>query len=279
MFQTNHIIEDESNVINLLIHIASSTSTTLTYFGVETASVILANIFQKTYSFIPYPDLLNEVCTKKYICVSGKKIYVADKKLFLVILLNSITKSNQFSKKKSTEIPECVIMYILDSLNVEKKYTVILLRTLTFILLKTKFMSPLLCKNIILEMQKVAMSPLSGIKRNVYEVSQVVLSFLNDTSKKQFCDIDLISLRSINTMDLMKLYPEEFLKDNKNCIVKKICFLFTNNLENKDGDLVYKRLISFYFFNEWKDEIWPIFLPYFQKIDISGYVCMKNIQY
>lgn len=272
MFQAKAISEDESDFTNLLIHITSATDTILTYLEVETASIILAKIFKKIYDDIPYYTLLEECFTKKSITVSSKKIYIADKELFSVILLNSIRKSDDFSKTKSFEIPECIITSFLTSLNVEKKYTVLLLRTLNSVILKRKYLSPLLCEKIILEMQKVALSPLTGFKRCAYEVSQTVLSLLDDKTQKSLCKIDFLPVKGIDTMDLVTLYPAEFVKSNKILIVKKIFFLFKNNLENKDGEALYRRLISFYSFQEWKEEIWPILLPFLQKDYKSGYV-------
>lgn len=272
MLQANAISEDESDLTNLLIHITSSTDTVLSYLEVETASIILTKIFRKIYNTIPYYSLLEECFTKKCITVSSRKIYIADKELFSVILLNSIIKSDDFSKTKSFEIPECVITHILICLNVEKKYMVLLLRTLNSTLLKRKYLSAFLCEKILLEMQKVALLPLTGFKRCAYEVSQTVLSFLNDKTQKGLCNIDFLPVKGIDTMDLVKLYPAEFVKSNKILIVKKVCFLFKNNLENKDGEALYRRLISFYSFQEWKEEIWPILLPFLQKNNKSGYV-------
>lgn len=263
-------------MISILIYIANSTEATVYYPDIETASTALSKIFHRI-SYISYTDILNDILdpTKNNISVNHYKVFVADKYLFLIILLNCMRKA-ETSQLKKTEISDEVLCTILKSLNVLKKYTVFLLRTLNNIISKKSILSPCLCKQINFTMQKVALSPFLGLKRQAIDISRTVLSFSDDTTKYIFCNIDLIPLRGINTFDLVTLYSAEYIKCNKVAIVKKICCLFRNNLENKDGESLYRRLLSCYQFEEWIEDIWALFLPYLQNTDDSGYVTIGN---
>lgn len=261
---------DESDLTSLLIQIASSKETTIYHLDIETASDILSHILQKTYSVgIPYEKLLEETQSQKYITHYGAKIFLADKQLFLVILLNSIRKHHESIKTK-TEISENIIKEIVQCLDVKKRHTQLLLRTLYYILIRKENVSPLLAKQIIVTMRKVALSPLYGFKQYAHDISKTTIPFLNDSTKEHLCNIDLIPIRGINTLDLVKLFSENFMRNNISIVVKRICFLFQNNLDNKDGNFLYERLIQYYPFEKWKEEIWPLFLCYLQNINDSG---------
>lgn len=263
---------DENDLISILTYIANSTEATVYYLDVEAASTVLSKIFHKI-SYMSFIDILTDVLddAKNYINLNEHKIFIADKYLFLVILLNCMRK-DESSKLKKIELPEEILCKILKCLNVQKKYTVLLLRTLNNILCKKNAISQCLCKQIIFTMQTVALSPFSGSKRQAFEISQTVLPFLNDNTKYIFCNIDLIPIRGINTTDLVTLYSPKYIRDNKVVLIKKICCLFQNNLDNKDGESLYRGILLCYPFEEWKEEIWPLFLPYLQKTNDSGYV-------
>lgn len=211
---------------------------------------------------------------QNYINHFGTKIFIADKQLFLVILLNSIRKHSESCKINNsiTEISESNIITILNCLNVEKIHTALLLRTLSYILRRKKYISPFLGEKILYVMKKVALSPLSKFKQYAYDISQIVIPFLNENTKELLCNIDMIPIQGIDTCDLVKLYSEDFMKHNQANLVKKICCLFGKNVDNKDGKCLYERLIIFYPFEKWKADIWPLFLPYLQGIDDTGYV-------
>lgn len=259
-------------MISILIYIASSTEATVYYLDVETTSTILSKIFHKI-NCISYIDILNDILdpAKNYVSVCDYKIFIADKYLYLIILLNCMRK-DETSKLKKTELSDEILCNILKCLDVQKKYTVLLLRTLNNILSKKTILSPFLCKQIIFTMQKVALSPFLGSKRQAIDISQTVLALLDDRTKYIFYNIDLIPLRGINTSDLVTLYSAEYIRCHKVTIVKKICCLFRSNLENKDGESLYRRLLQCYPFEDWIEEIWPLFLPYLQITDDCGYV-------
>lgn len=260
----------EEDLLSLLIHIASCTETTFSYIDIETSSTILSAIFHKLYPFFPYNEILYEIHTKCFLNYYDKKIYIADDQLFLVMILNSIRMYMETCNTRSTEIPDSIIRSILICLSIEKRHSALLLKTLKYILIKKESVDSLLCEQIINVMQKIALSPLHGFKKQAYNISQIVIPFCPNHKKRVLSNINLIPVRGLETVDIANLYNEEYVKDNLEKIVKKICYLFRNNLENKDGECLYKRLLYFYTFKAWKEEIWPYFLPYLQKIDDSG---------
>lgn len=259
--------EKDNDFLSLFIYIASFRGSTLSYLDIDTTSTILSHVFQQLYPFFPYTEILNEILTKHYINCSGKKIYMADENLFLVIFLNSLKMYDETSK---TEIPQIIIRNILVHIDINSRYTTLLLRTLKYILLKKKAIELLLCEQIICVTQKVALSPLSGFKRYAHNISQIVIPFLLNHKRNILNNLNLIPLKGIDTADIVNLFSEEYIRNNKDKFVGKICYLFRNNLNNKYAECLYQRLIIFYTFKEWKEEIWPLFLPYLQRFDECG---------
>lgn len=262
---------DEREMLNYVIFIASCTETTVSHLDLETASKILSVIRLKSNGF-SYSEIFEEINKKNYFIIFKTKIFIADKQLFSLILLNSIRTSDELVKANEIahEITESQITMILNVLNVEKRYSSHLLRTLNYILQRKAYISTTLCKKILFSMRKITLSPLSGFKQYAHQISKVVSHYLNYNSKQLLCNINLIPVRGIDTIDLVKLMDSEFVYTNKIIINKRVIYLFHNNVESKDGIHLYERLLEFYPFEKWKEEIWPHFLPHLQNVNESG---------
>lgn len=248
---------------------ASFRDTTLSYIDLETLSTILVHVFQQLYPSFPFIQMLEEI--EKNHCVNyyGKKIYISDEKLFLVVVFNSIRIHHDSCNSDFIEIPESIIRKILSNIDIEKRYTAFLLKTLKYIVLKKKDIGALLCEEIICVTQKVALSSLSGFKKYAHDISQIIINYCL-RNKQNMKYINWVPFKGIETSDIVNLYPDKHFRDSKEILIKKICYLFRSNVDNKDGECLYKRLIMAYTFEDWKMEIWPLLLPYLKNFDDYG---------
>lgn len=256
---------------SLLVYIASSSNTTLHYLDIETASALAAFTIKKCS--ISFLEIMIYIHRHNHFFYNNVKIFIADKKLFLLILFNAIRKYDESIKSNDnfiSNLSETIIEDSFEYLNVKKRHTSLLLKTLAYILKKKEHISQSLSNKIIFQMRKVALSPLFGFKKYAHTISKTVLPFCSNNIEEYY-SICLIPITGIDTMDLVNIYSEKYIKKNKTIFLRKIVNLFKNNFENKDGEYLYDKLIQFYPFEQWKEEIWPYFEINLKNIDHTGY--------
>ncbi|KAJ8933769.1 hypothetical protein NQ314_013803 [Rhamnusium bicolor] len=127
-------------------------------------------------------------------------------------------------------------------------------------------------------MNKVALSPVTGFKHYAQNISKIIISTLSKEEKNMFLNIDLLPVRGIDMYDVIKLFSEDYIKDNKNTIINKVMKLFLNNIESKDGGVLYESVL-FYTFEEWKVEIWPLFLNHLKHVEYEGEFFQSLLKY
>lgn len=108
-------------------------------------------------------------------------------------------------------------------------------------------------------MNTVSLSPFHGFKWYAQKISKKCLNYLSSEDKRKLCNLESLFVRSIETHDLLTLFSKEHITSNLERYLRKVMKSFEQNIHNKDGGILYSKIISYYAFEDWGDHIWPSF--------------------
>ncbi|KAG5883749.1 hypothetical protein JTB14_023171 [Gonioctena quinquepunctata] len=280
----NIVNEDFLNLeenISWIVYIASLTEKCMGPCDIEIASKILWCSYKSLYG--NDISVFAQILKKKHVIVlMNYEVVVADKWLFQVILLNSMRSSealltnrkNVAGIQKELLIPivECILLHI----DVVKKHSIYLLRTLQFMLTRCEILICHLSLDIIKCMNKVALSPFTSFKQLAQDISKICIQFLSSECHDSIHTF--IPVRGIETQTLLRLTPTTKIQTNLEVTVKRVLKMFSNSIESKDAGFLYEKLLGCSFEN-WKNYIWPLFLEKLIHIEYDGEFHQSLVKY
>ncbi|XP_066149015.1 uncharacterized protein [Euwallacea fornicatus] len=217
------------------------------------------------------PLYLESIDKDRNIVINRFKIFIHDPWLSKLILISSLNHCNSSllclkhyysfamsqgmalfrpERKESIHLLKLVIILIkfLD-FDSEKKFVVTLFRF----------------------SQLVASSPLKGFKEYAEKIAKKSLSIPGIEKVSFLC---YLPVRAINSHSNLK-----FKTLDSKVLVEKIVEMFCNNVENREGGLLYKDMLKQSDFDHWASKIWPHFQVSFCNIDIHGEFLQSLLKY
>ncbi|XP_066261429.1 uncharacterized protein [Euwallacea similis] len=216
------------------------------------------------------PQYLESIDKDKSIVINNFKIFIYNPWLSKLILISSLNHCNptQLSaknysfainqgmalfrpeRKESIHLLKLVIILIkLLDFNFEKKFAIKLFRF----------------------SQLVASSPLKGFKEYAEEIAKKSISI---PGMEKVFFLHYLPVKAINSHCNLK-----FETLNLKALIGKIVEMFGNNVENREGGLLYKEMLKQSDFDYWATKIWPPFQVSFCNIDAQGEFFQSLLKY
>ncbi|CAG9854305.1 unnamed protein product [Phyllotreta striolata] len=267
-------IEDQ---ISALLLITSSTQYHLDPVEIEAASKVFSRIYKSLYKndFETFKELLTSNSAK----IESFTIKIYNKPLWYAIVCNSLKTLNLTNEDSTSDFFLWIINFVLEHIDLLDKNSLYLLRTLQQILNRTNLLSSgALSYSVIQAMNRIAVSPLYGFKQLACSISKIALQFI-DCEESELFDINNLPVKGVHTFDIVELYSDSFVQRNIENIAKKVLMMFLNHIENKDGGILYVRLLSSCAFEQWVNLIWPVFISNLREIEYEGEFFQSLIKY
>lgn len=246
----------------------------------ESVSKQIYHILSKLYATdfcVNYLKLLSDC--QKHKCVFVKshnsscvyKIQIRDSFMFEILLLSSLKYKKAIllaDDDNSRNFLHDLVIWILQTISIKKPQSLQLLKLLEVFLNKREdILSSDISKSIVLVMNKVARSPLTGFKHSAHNISRIALKSLSQKDREVLCDFSNLPIEGIDLNDNLKLFKNDQIFRSFKLVNSQIMKLFNNNTDSRNGSFYYSALINVLTLEQFSVFIWPLYeqnLKYFQ---------------